>query len=368
VVNTPPTISGEPDGSVVAGNAYSFQPTAADVDGDTLSFSITNKPAWASFNSGKGQLNGTPGQEGNHGNIVISVSDGTDTVSLPAFSIQVGPAPVVNTPPTINGAPANSVVAGNAYSFQPMATDADDNTLTFSISGRPLWASFNTATGGLSGTPGDTHTGNYNSIVISVTDGTDSVSLPAFSITVDPAPVVNTPPTINGTPAASAGAGNAYSFQPSAADADEDTLTFSISNKPAWASFNTSTGQLSGTPSQAGSHNDIVISVSDGTDSVSLPAFSIQVNALTGSFSLSWTAPTTRSDGAPISLTEIDGYRVYYGSTQGNYPNSIDITDGTATGTTVNNIPVGDYYLVMTSYDTSGRESAQSGMVNKQAQ
>ena len=68
-----------------------------------------------------------------------------------------------------------------------------------------------------------------------------------------------------------------------------------------------------------------------------------------------------------MSLAEIDGYRVYYGSTQGDYPDSVDVNDGTATAATVSNVPVGDYYIVMTTYDSSGRESTQSGVVNKQA-
>jgi hypothetical protein len=59
---------------------------------------------------------------------------------------------------------------------------------------------------------------------------------------------------------------------------------------------------------------------------------------------------------------------VYYGTSQGDYPNSVDITDGSATATTVDNVPVGDYYVVMTTVDTSGMESAQSGAVSKQAQ
>ncbi len=125
-------------------------------------------------------MNGTPSdaQTGNYGNIMISVRDGSDTVSLPAFSVRVdaapvvNPPPVVNTPPVISGSPATSVTAGDAYSFQPNASDADGNNLTFSISGRPSWASFNTATGRLSGTPSDAQTGNYSNIVISVRDGT----------------------------------------------------------------------------------------------------------------------------------------------------------------------------------------------------
>ena len=87
----------------------------------------------------------------------------------------------------------------------------------------------------------------------------------------------------------------------------------------------------------------------------------------TGSFSLSWTAPVTRQDGSPISLAEIEGYRVYYGDTPGKYPNIIDINNGAASATTISNVPVGGYYIVMTTYDSAGRESAQSGVVSKQA-
>ena len=71
----------------------------------------------------------------------------------------------------------------------------------------------------------------------------------------------------------------AYNFQPSGADPDGDTLTYSVPEPPSWATFNTSTGRLSGTPSaaQAGTYSNIVIRVSDGTASASLPAFSITV-------------------------------------------------------------------------------------------
>lgn len=86
----------------------------------------------------------------------------------------------------------------------------------------------------------------------------------------------------------------------------------------------------------------------------------------TGSFSLSWTAPASRQDGSPMSLAEIEGYRVYYGGIPGNYPNIVDINDGAANTITVSNVPVGSYYIVMTTYDSAGRESIQSGVVSKQ--
>lgn len=60
----------------------------------------------------------------------------------------------------------------------------------------------------------------------------------------NPAPAENTAPTISGSPASTVQQGNTYSFTPSAEDQDGDKLTFSITNKPAWASFNTATGRL----------------------------------------------------------------------------------------------------------------------------
>ena len=55
-------------------------------------------------------------------------------------------------------------------------------------------------------------------------------------------------PVISGTPAGSAATDENYKFQPAASDADGDKLIFSITGKPAWASFVTTTGQLSGVP------------------------------------------------------------------------------------------------------------------------
>jgi len=81
------TISGTPSGYVTVGTSYGFTPAASDPEGATLSFSITNKPPWASFSSTTGRLSGTPtaAAEGVHVDIVIRVSDGKLTAELPAF-------------------------------------------------------------------------------------------------------------------------------------------------------------------------------------------------------------------------------------------------------------------------------------------
>ena len=115
-------------------------------------------------------------------------------------------------------------------------------------------------------------------------------------------------------------------------------------------------------------YSGIVISVTDGTETVSLPAFSITVNGTelqTGTFTVSWTAPVARADGSPISLADISGYRIYYGQSSGSYPNSMDVADGTAVTRTVTDLLAGIYYIVMTTYDVDGRESVNSAEVEK---
>jgi hypothetical protein len=183
--NTAPRISGSAPTNVDVGENYNFTPSASDADGDTLTFSISNKPSWTNFNTSSGRLSGAPtlADVGTHGDIVISVSDGTDTTSLRAFSIQVSSAGT-NSAPQISGNPPTTVNEGQSYGFTPSATDADGDNLTFSISGQPSWASFDAATGRLSGTPGSGDVGVYSNIVISVSDGAASDALPAFSITV----------------------------------------------------------------------------------------------------------------------------------------------------------------------------------------
>jgi len=90
--------------------------------------------------------------------------------------------------------------------------------------------------------------------------------------------------------------------------------------------------------------------------------------ATTGRLSLSWRAPVARADGTPLSLADIDGYRIHYGKSSGNYTSHVTLADGTAQSVTLTDLPVGTYYMVMTTYDVDGRESGYSSQVSKTAQ
>ena len=97
-------------------------------------------------------------------------------------------APVVTQPngkPTISGVPPTLIRVGEAYDFQPSASDPDGDALSFSIANKPVWANFNAATGGLSGTPRDADVGMTATVLITVSDGKDQAALEGFSVTVN---------------------------------------------------------------------------------------------------------------------------------------------------------------------------------------
>jgi hypothetical protein len=363
-----PTISGiRPTGAIV-GVQYNFQPKASDPDGNTLTFSITGKPAWATFSATTGKLSGTPSSAntGTFPNIVIKVSDGTSSAALPSFTITVRAASN-NRAPTISGTPTATARVGTWYSFQPQAHDPDGNPVTFSIQNRPSWLAFYPATGRISNTATNASIGTYSNIIITVSDGKLNASLPPFSITVSSSGTTNKPPVISGTPPTSVNAGSAYAFTPTASDPEGHTLGFSITNKPAWATFSTTTGKLSGTPSsaQTGTYSSIGIKVSDGSLTASLPTFAIVVSSTTttGSATLSWTPPTRNTDGS--TLTNLAGYRIVYGNSPGSLNKTVQVANPGTMRYVVENLAAGTWYFSVRAYSTSGAESNTSNTASK---
>jgi hypothetical protein len=366
--SAPLAIAGSAPAAVVSGSAYSFTPSVSGGNG-TLAFSIQNRPAWAKFDPATGTLAGAPTatDRGVYAGIAISVSDGQATASLGAFSIEVV-AIKVNGAPIIAGTPTTSILAGSAYSFSPIASDPDGDAMSFTIQGRPSWATFDTGTGALTGTPTDAQVGVYSGITIGVSDGQATASLPAFSIEVRAAtlPPANGAPNIVGNPATTVAAGSAYSFTPTASDPNGDALIFAIRNRPSWASFNTSTGQLSGTPNAtaAGTYANIQITVSDGVATATLPPFAIVVTAVaTGTSTLSWTAPTQNTDGSP--LVNLAGFRIYSGRAATALGQTADIGNPSVSTFVVGNLAAGTWYFAVTAYNSAGVESDLSTVVSK---
>jgi hypothetical protein len=194
-----------------------------------------------------------------------------------------------------------------------------------------------------------------------------TLSAPAVVPSAPTAPVTtpDTPPTISGQPNPSVNVGSAYAFMPTAVAANGNPLTFSIQNKPAWATFNAATGAPTGTPAAAdvGSYANIIISVSDGTMSASLPAFTLTVQQISnGTATLDWTPPTANSDGT--ALTNLAGYHLHYGMTADSLTQSVQLANAGLTRYALGNLSSGTWYFSISAYTTTGVESAVSPVVS----
>ena len=135
-------------------------------------------------------------------------------------------AAVSQNSPMISGTPADAVAVNAHYLFAPKTGSTDGATLTFSIQNQPRWTSFATTSGALSGTPVASDAGNYVNIIITVTDGTRSTALQAFSITVT-AMAIGSGSSSGGASSSSSGSSGSNSAAPAAAAAvGYNTITY----------------------------------------------------------------------------------------------------------------------------------------------
>jgi len=412
-INDAPTINNIPAHGTEA-VAYSWFPVSNDVDNDnsSLTFSAVNLPSWATIDVATGEISGTPSiyDAGNTSGIKVSISDGqlvttytyniaignvnqipvydditieldentnavsvilthaaidlddepltytitagnTDNIfaidnngiisvissgaldyeTLAVYTLTVNVADAdgandsaqiiinltnINEAPIISNLPQITVAEGNTYSYTPGVVDPDiGDVQQFTITGQPSWTDFDTTTGTLSGVPSNDDVGTSETIVISVQDRASlSDAISGFTITVTN---VNQAPVISGAPAITVLEDAIYRFEPQASDPDTgDSITFNITNKPTWATFNPLTGELSGTPinSDVGQTNAIIISVTDNANiTTSLAAFNLTVinvnqapTISSTNISLDENAVLGSAVGTPLTASDID--------------------------------------------------------------
>ncbi len=204
--------------------------------------------------------------------------------------------------------------------------------------------------------------------------------------------------SIYGTPTTSVAESRYYGFQAWATDTDRRAVTYTIVNKPSWATFDPHYGHLYGVPTAAnvGTYKNIVIGASDGVTKTALPAFSITVTGTgsssgsgsaggsgsgsiggtgstggtgsgggttTGSATVNWHPPTQNTNGTTI--TNLSGYTIVYGTNRSNLTSAVKLTNPGLTSYVVENLAAGTYYFGVEAYNGAGASSAVSSLVSK---
>jgi hypothetical protein len=160
--------------------------------------------------------------------------------------------------------------------------------------------------------------------------------------------------------------GTAVSFTPMVTNPNGVTLTFTYANLPPWATANSSTGAVTGTPGtgDVGTYSNIQLTVTDGTNTVTGGPYSIQVvSAALGAATLSWTPPTQNADGNP--LTGLAGYKIYWGTSPTSLTNSVMVPNPGLTSYVVDQLTPATWYFAATATNSTGAESAFSNIATK---
>lgn len=256
-VNRPPELESIGDKNAVEGSGLSFTINATDPDQNSLSYSTSALPAGADFDEETLTFVWIPNydQAGSH-SVTFTVNDGelsdSETISIGVEN--------TNRAPVMANIEDVSVDENSELIISVSATDPDEESLSYSVTGKPESSVFNAQTYKLVWTPDYNESGVYN-VTFTVTDG-DLSDSQTVTITVNN---VNRAPVLANIGNKNVDENTTLSFIISAEDPDLDDLTYSATELPGASEFDPETHEFSWTPDygESGIYS-VTFTVSDG--------------------------------------------------------------------------------------------------------
>ena len=167
--------------------------TGADVDGDTISFTVLTQPVNGVLTGTAPNLTYTPSADFNGtDSFTYITNDGVLDSQVATVSITVNP---VNDAPIITSSAVLTANVDELYNYTVVATDIDDVSLTFSLDTAPAGMTIDSGTGLISWTPGAADVGTV-SVVVRVEDGSSEADTQSFDIQVVSVPQVSFRPSL----------------------------------------------------------------------------------------------------------------------------------------------------------------------------
>ena len=312
---------------------------------DNTTQDLTASAAWTSSNTGVATISNAAGSKG----LATSIIAGTTSIAAASGSIAGTTILTVNAATLVSIAvtPFESGIAkGTDQQFTATGSYSDGTTqnLTASVT----WSSSNTAAATISNAAAS------KGLATSIAAGTTTIKAVSGSVsgtttlTISPATLVS----IAVTPANTTIAGST-SQQFKATGAYSDGSAQDLTANVTWSSSNTGAATIS---NAAGSQG---LASSNAAGSSTIKAVLGTVSGTTNlvvvnrSATLSWDKPLTNTDGT--ALTDLAGYRLYYGTGAGTYTKTVDV--GNVTTYTINTLAQGTYYFAVKAVNSSGAES-----------
>ncbi|HKS05752.1 MAG TPA: putative Ig domain-containing protein [Gemmatimonadaceae bacterium] len=322
-----------------------FTPVTAAGGTAPYAFALTGTlPPGLTFNTGTGQITGTPTAVRATTTYTVTVTDAASATSSKTFTLAVNAALA-----TTQVIPSRTGTVNTAIpTFTPVTATGGVAPYTFALSGGtlPTGMTLNTATGAISGTPTTTLTAT--TFTVTVTDAATATSAKTFSLTVNPALVAT---QAIASRVGTVGAAIAP-FTPVTASGGTTPYTFTISGSlPAGLTLSSSTGQISGTPSAPLTATTFTVTVTDAATATATQTFTLTVNgALTTTQAQ---ASTTTNVGTPVNVTPVTaagGTTPYAFALTGTLPTGLNFNTGTGaiTGTPTSSLATTTFTVTVT--------------------
>ena len=327
---------------------------AADIDNDTLSYSVSTQPSkgTVSIDPATGQFVYTPAMDANGTDsfkVTIDDGQGGQTVSTISVNISaVNDAPVAHTSPEALTTPEEQKVFG-----QVNATDVDGDQLTYVVSENPAHGTVELQPDGSYAYTPELNFNGSDSFKITVSDGNGGTVTVTVPVTVTP--VNDAPITSNQT--LTTAEDTAITDKVVATDVDGDSLSYTLVGQPSKGSvILQSDGSYSYTPHQDENGTDTFrVEVSDGKGGVAISVITVNispVNDLPTGYAPAITTPEDQQIDGQIIANDRDGDTVIY-----------NLVTGAAHGT-VTLRPDGSYTYTPTA-DYNGSDSFVVGITDQ---
>ncbi|MFN7783664.1 MAG: Ig-like domain-containing protein, partial [Lysobacterales bacterium] len=312
--NTAPVITSSPALQASVGEPWSYLIEAVDAEGHALSYALVSGPTGLTFDATVGFVRWTPAASGT-ASVEVRVTDERGASTTQSFQIQVTSTP--NRAPVFDSVPQGIAYVGELWTYAVQASDPDGDAVRLGVNAAPGALQFDAAARVLRYTPTPQDVGTQF-IELEASDGRGGSSLQRIQLpVVQPVPG-NQPPSLRGSPVATAMVGATYSYRPTATDPDGDSLQFSLASAPAGALVDRVSGALSWTPraEQLGPQA-FVLRVDDGRGGWASQSFSVDVQPNNNATPVITSLPGTQGKAGreyryAVVATDADGDALSY--------------------------------------------------------